>query len=221
MMNATIPASPCSPQTLSRKALETRPDDERDHSGFPLFPSNTQPKGIGDECRGRIPTARHARFPSNTQPKGIGDGHSLTMRCAVSFQVGSWFLGLRWLDTALDFSHPRALFPSQAPSSRSTPGHPHGHKTSWVTAGLGPSPTFSRLRVFACDLFSFCLPELVPKPHSLSQKAPEPTPATRSVCGYRSPSMAVNLPQWSICDRATMAPTSSLPQNDSISAVVL
>jgi hypothetical protein len=28
----------------------------------------------------------------------------LTMRCAVSFQVGSWFLGLRWLDTALDFS---------------------------------------------------------------------------------------------------------------------
>jgi hypothetical protein len=28
-------------------------------------------------------------------------------------------------------------------------------------------------------------------------------------------------PQWSICDRATMAPTSSLPQNDSISAVVL
>jgi hypothetical protein len=27
----------------------------------------------------------------------------LTMRCAVSFQAGSWFLGLRWLDTALDF----------------------------------------------------------------------------------------------------------------------
>jgi hypothetical protein len=35
------------------------------------------------------------------------------MRCAVSFQAGSLFLGLRWLDTALDFpidalySHPK------------------------------------------------------------------------------------------------------------------
>jgi hypothetical protein len=37
----------------------------------------------------------------------------LTICCAVSFQVGSWFLGLRWLDTAWDFpidalsSHPK------------------------------------------------------------------------------------------------------------------
>jgi hypothetical protein len=55
-------------------------------------------------------------------------------------------LGLRWLDTALDFPHRRALSPSKAPSSRSTPGHPRFHKTSWVTVGLGRSPTF---RAFA------------------------------------------------------------------------
>jgi hypothetical protein len=33
------------------------------------------------------------------------------------------------------------LTPSQAPSSRSTPRHPHGHKTSWVTAELYPQPS--------------------------------------------------------------------------------
>jgi hypothetical protein len=53
-------------------------------------------------------------------------------------QAGSLFLGLRWLDTALDFPSTRST-PSQAPSSRSTPGHPHGNKTSWATAELGLS----------------------------------------------------------------------------------
>jgi hypothetical protein len=38
--------------------------------------------------------------------------------------------------------------PSQAPSIRSTPRHPHGHKTSWATAELYPQPFApSRLRV--------------------------------------------------------------------------
>jgi hypothetical protein len=46
----------------------------------------------------------------------------------------------------LDFPHRRALSPSKAPSSRSTPGHSHCHKTSRATAALGRSPT---LRAFA------------------------------------------------------------------------
>jgi hypothetical protein len=38
--------------------------------------------------------------------------------------------------------------PSQAPPSRSTPRHPHGHKTPWATAALNPQPSASpRLRV--------------------------------------------------------------------------
>jgi hypothetical protein len=38
--------------------------------------------------------------------------------------------------------------PSQAPPSRSTPKHPHGHKTPWATAELHPQPSASpRLRV--------------------------------------------------------------------------
>jgi hypothetical protein len=50
--------------------------------------------------------------------------------------------------TPLWICHRRALFPSKAPSSRSTPRHPHGHKTSWVTAELYPQPFApSRLRV--------------------------------------------------------------------------
>jgi hypothetical protein len=48
--------------------------------------------------------------------------------------------------TPLWISHRSALFPSKAPSSRSTPGHPHFHKTSLATAELGRSPTF---RAFA------------------------------------------------------------------------
>jgi hypothetical protein len=53
-------------------------------------------------------------------------------------QTGSWFLGLRWLDTALDFPHRRALFPTKAPSSRSTPRQPQckknvlGNCTTWA-----------------------------------------------------------------------------------------
>jgi hypothetical protein len=39
--------------------------------------------------------------------------------------------------TPLWISHRRALSPSKAPSSRSTPRHPHGLKTSWATAQLG------------------------------------------------------------------------------------
>jgi peptidoglycan/LPS O-acetylase OafA/YrhL len=57
-------------------------------------------------------------------------------------------LPLYLLIVTLGFSHRRALFPSQAPSSRSTPRHPHGHKTSWVTAELYTQPFApSRLRV--------------------------------------------------------------------------
>jgi hypothetical protein len=41
----------------------------------------------------------------------------------------------------LDLPLRPALFPSQAPPSQSTPRHPHGPKTSWVTAALGRSPT--------------------------------------------------------------------------------
>jgi hypothetical protein len=44
------------------------------------------------------------------------------------------------------FFYQCALSPSKAPSSRSTPGHPHCKKTSWATAELGQSPTF---RAFA------------------------------------------------------------------------
>jgi hypothetical protein len=52
-----------------------------------------------------------------------------------------WFLDCGgW--TPLGICHRRALSPSKAPSSRSTPGHPHGHKTSWITAELRLSPTF-------------------------------------------------------------------------------
>jgi hypothetical protein len=64
-------------------------------------------------------------------------------------QTGSWFLGLRWLDTALDFpidalySHPK-LRPAGALQDTLI-----ATKRLWVTAQLGPSPTFSRLRVFA------------------------------------------------------------------------
>jgi hypothetical protein len=68
--------------------------------------------------------------------------------CGRRIQAGSLFLGLRWLDTALDLPLRLALFPSQATSSRSTPRHPHGHKTSLVTEELYPQPfAASRLRV--------------------------------------------------------------------------
>jgi hypothetical protein len=52
--------------------------------------------------------------------------HSWTMRCAVSFQAGSLFLGLRWLDTALDFPSTRSL-PIQSsvkPEHSKTPSFP-------------------------------------------------------------------------------------------------
>jgi hypothetical protein len=42
-----------------------------------------------------------------------------------------------------------ALFPSQAPSSRSTPRPPHGNKASLVTAELYPNPSRLRVRLFS------------------------------------------------------------------------
>jgi hypothetical protein len=52
---------------------------------------------------------------------------------------GSW--------TPLWISHRRALFPSKAPSSRSTPRHPHFNKTSLVTAELYPNPFASSRQI--------------------------------------------------------------------------
>jgi hypothetical protein len=57
-------------------------------------------------------------------------------------QAGSLFLGLRWLDTALDLPSTR-LTRSKAPLSRSTPRHPHFNQTSWVTANLGDPQPFA------------------------------------------------------------------------------
>jgi hypothetical protein len=77
--------------------------------------------------------------------------------------------------TPLWICHRRALFPSKAPSSRSTPRHPHCHKTSWVTAELFPQPFApSRLRVrfripvswtaVAGHRFGFAIDALSPHP---------------------------------------------------------
>jgi hypothetical protein len=46
--------------------------------------------------------------------------------------------------------------PSKAPSSRSTPRHPHGHKTSWATVEPYPQPSAPpRLRVRSRILLSW------------------------------------------------------------------
>jgi hypothetical protein len=57
--------------------------------------------------------------------------------------------------TPLWISYRRALFPSKAPSSRSTPGHPYCHKTSLVTEELYPKP-FASLREIPDPCFLDC-----------------------------------------------------------------
>jgi hypothetical protein len=54
----------------------------------------------------------------------------------IQIQTGSWFLGLRWLDTALDFSI-SALSPIESSVKPEHSRHPHGNKTSLATAQLG------------------------------------------------------------------------------------
>jgi hypothetical protein len=112
-----------------------------------MFPTNTQPKGIGDP---RVNGRTSAEWIVEVPHKHSAERH--WRRAFVDHALRRLFSGrilLSWTAVAghrFGFSHRRALFPSQAPSSRSTPRPPHFHKTSWVTAALGRSPT---LRVFA------------------------------------------------------------------------
>jgi hypothetical protein len=114
-------------------------------------------RAIGSRDRSRESRARWNAKTCNLKSEGgvgrqaVGEGTSREGAKGDHFpkiQNGSWFPGLRWLDTALDLPLRPALFPSQAPSSRSTPGRPHGHKTSWATAALGLSQPF---RAFAAS----------------------------------------------------------------------
>jgi hypothetical protein len=89
----------------------------------------------------------------------------LTICCAVSFQVGSWFLGLRWLDTALDFPIGGRSIPIQ-----SSVKPEHSKTPSWPQNVLGNCGTLSpTLRV---RLLPLLLPFL--RAFASSREIPDP-----------------------------------------------
>jgi hypothetical protein len=92
---------------------------------------------------------RWAALPPASKRLQRGRGKRLTRRredakviIFQKFRPDPSFLDCGGLTPLWIFPSERST-PSKAPSSRSTPRHPHCHKTSWVTAELYPPPSAS------------------------------------------------------------------------------